>query len=91
MHQNRNVPPLAEAGPPAIVSGAPKGSRYEFMGDEPAAVILPAGAKPPRLGDVITFATPHCDPTVNLYETYHVVSGDRLTALWTIGARGRAR
>jgi 3-hydroxy-D-aspartate aldolase len=81
----------SEAGPPTIVSGAPEGSRYAFMGDEHGAVILPPGATPPRLGEVITFATPHCDPTVNLYDTYCVVSGDMLVDLWTIEARGRSQ
>ena len=30
----------------------------------------------------MTLAAPHCDPTVNLYDTYHVARGDTLTALW---------
>jgi 3-hydroxy-D-aspartate aldolase len=81
----------AESVPPGIVSGAPSGSRYEFMGDEHGALILPAGAQAPRLDDIVTFSTPHCDPTVNLYDTYHVVSGDTLQALWPVSARGRSR
>jgi D-serine deaminase-like pyridoxal phosphate-dependent protein len=36
-------------------------------------------------------AAPHCDPTVNLYETYHVVKDGALTALWPVSARGRSR
>jgi 3-hydroxy-D-aspartate aldolase len=81
----------AESVPPGIVSGAPPGSRYEFMGDEHGALILPDGADAPRLDDVVIFSTPHCDPTVNLYDTYHVVSGDTLVALWPVSARGRSR
>ena len=34
---------------------------------------------------------PHCDPTVNLYDHYHVVAGDTLVAIWPVSARGRAR
>jgi len=80
-----------EAGPPQIVSGAAGGSIYRFFGDEHGAVVPPKGEKPPALGEVVTFAAPHCDPTVNLYDAYHVVRGDTLVDIWPIQARGRSR
>ena len=81
-----------EAGPPRIAAGAPEGSAYAFMGDEHGAIILGQGANSrPALGDRITLAAPHCDPTVNLYDTYHVVRGEALEALWPVSARGRSR
>lgn len=79
-----------EAGMPVILSGAPAGSSYRFMGDEHGAVILPDGAAPLRLSDRTTAMTPHCDPTVNLYDAYHVVEGDTLVAIWSVTARGRS-
>ncbi len=79
-----------EAGPPPILAGATAGSKYHFMGDEQGCVVPPAGEAPPRLGEVVTLAAPHCDPTVNLYEAYHVVKGDTLAAIWPIEARGRS-
>ncbi len=79
-----------EAGAPPILAGAAAGSVYRFMGDEQGWVIPPAGAAPPRLGEVVTFAAPHCDPTVNLYDAYHVVKADTLVAVWPIEARGRS-
>jgi 3-hydroxy-D-aspartate aldolase len=79
-----------EAGAPPILAGAPEGSVYHFMGDEQGCVVPPRGEAPPRLGETVTFATPHCDPTVNLYEAYHVVSGDTLVGIWEIEARGRS-
>ncbi len=30
----------------------------------------------------------HCDPTVNLYDWYVAVRGDRVEAVWPITARG---
>jgi len=52
----------------------------------------------PALGDVVTFAAPHCDPTVNLYDAFHVVGGDSddgdeetLVAVWPIHGRGRCQ
>ena len=79
-----------EAGAPPILAGAAEGSTYRFMGDEQGCIVPPPGLAPPGLGEVITFAAPHCDPTVNLYDAYHVVKGDTLTAIWPIEARGRS-
>jgi len=79
-----------EAGPPPVLAGAPAGSVYHFMGDEQGCVVPPRGEAPPRLGEVVTFAAPHCDPTVNLYDAYHVVSGDTLVGIWAIEGRGRS-
>lgn len=79
-----------EAGAPPILAGAAQGSTYHFMGDEHGCVVPPRGASPPGLGDAVTFGAPHCDPTVNLYEAYHVVKGDTLAAIWPIEARGRS-
>jgi D-serine deaminase-like pyridoxal phosphate-dependent protein len=79
-----------DAGPPLVLAGAPEGSRYAFMGDEHGALILPQGETLP-LGAVVTLAAPHCDPTVNLYDTLHVVRGETLKALWPVSGRGRSR
>lgn len=79
-----------DADPPLVIEGAPAGSKFFFMGDEHGALIVPEG-RVPGLADVVTFAAPHCDPTVNLYDTYHVVQADTLRAIWPVAARGRSR
>jgi len=79
-----------DAAPPLVLAGAPEGTRYIFMGDEHGALVLGKGQTLP-LGAVVTLAAPHCDPTVNLYDTYHVVEGDTLRALWPVSGRGRSR
>ncbi|HEY2709772.1 MAG TPA: DSD1 family PLP-dependent enzyme [Caulobacteraceae bacterium] len=79
-----------EAGEPPILSGAAEGSAYRFMGDEHGAIVPPRGVAPPKLGERVTLAAPHCDPTVNLYEAFHVVRGDTLEAIWPVSARGRS-
>jgi 3-hydroxy-D-aspartate aldolase len=79
---------FATEGPkPAVFSGADPASRYEYFGDEHGMLIF-AGVRP-ALGDRIEVVTPHCDPTVNLHDFYHVVDGDTLVALWPVAARGR--
>ena len=60
------------------------------MGDEHGAVISMAGTLP-GLSGMVTLTAPHCDPTVNLYDTYHVVQGDTLCALWPIAASSWSR
>jgi 3-hydroxy-D-aspartate aldolase len=79
-----------DGGAPPILTGAPEGSTYRFMGDEQGAIVPPRGLAPPKLGERVTLAAPHCDPTVNLYEAYHVVRGDTLEAIWPVSARGRS-
>jgi D-serine deaminase-like pyridoxal phosphate-dependent protein len=88
-----NTPGMAtiDAEPPKVLGGAPEGSRYFFMGDEHGAILPPSGETPPALAERVVLGAPHCDPTVNLYDTYHVVDGDTLVALWPVSARGRSR
>lgn len=78
-----------DGGPPAILSGAPAGSPFHFMGDEHGLVV--SGDARLSIGDIVTLAVPHCDPTVNLYDFYHVVKGDTLVDIWPVQARGRSR
>ena len=79
-----------EAGPPEIASGAFEGASYFFFGDEQGGVMLGGADRVLAPGSVLRCTTPHCDPTVNLYDAYHVIEGDRLSAIWPIEARGRS-
>ena len=64
------------------------GTRYHFFGDEHGVLTLPQGAQEPLLGQRIAFVTPHCDPTVNLYDYYWVHRDGAVHALWPVSARG---
>jgi D-serine deaminase-like pyridoxal phosphate-dependent protein len=74
---------------PSVETGAPDGARFFLMGDEHGAVLTLPGSL--ALGDRISLRTPHCDPTVNLYDNYHVVRGQTLDAIWPVSGRGRSR
>lgn len=76
--------------PPTIISGAPPMATYAYRGDEHGAIIVPRGQEAPHLGDIVMLRTPHCDPTVNLYDHFHVVRGSTLVDIWPITARGRS-
>jgi len=75
-------------GPALVGRGAPQGSTYQFMGDEHGAIRVPEGADRPALGDIVELIAPHCDPTANLHEQFHVMRGGRLVDIWPIEARG---
>lgn len=78
-----------DGGLPVVMDGAPAGAMFVFMGDEHGALIAPDHAF--RIGDHVSLAVPHCDPTVNLYEAYHVVRDGALIDIWPVSARGRSR
>jgi D-serine deaminase-like pyridoxal phosphate-dependent protein len=78
-----------DGGSPQIVDGAPADAAFFFMGDEHSALI--AMGHEFRVGDHVTLTAPHCDPTVNLYDAYHIVSGGDLIDIWPVSARGRSR
>ena len=81
---------FATDGPtPEIFAGAPTGSEYKFMGDEHGAIVYPTGVNDRlKVGDMVSCIVPHCDPTVNLYDHYHCVQGNRLVDILPIDARG---
>jgi len=83
-----------DSGVPVVAKGADAASRYAFFGDEHGKLMSPAGSQAsqaprPALGARVEFVTPHCDPTVNLHDAYHVVEGGTLVAIWPVDARGR--
>lgn len=78
-----------DGGLPVVMDGAPAGAMFVFMGDEHGALIAPDHAF--RIGDHVSLAVPHCDPTVNLYEAYHIVRDGTLIEIWPVSARGRSR
>jgi D-serine deaminase-like pyridoxal phosphate-dependent protein len=73
-----------DAGVPVPASGT---ARFAFMGDEQGALI---GEGLPGLAERVTLVPPHCDPTVNLYDRYHLVEGATVTGAWPVTARGRS-
>ena len=65
------------------------GVEFRFAGDEHGVLILGEGQQELRLGQVLRFAAPHCDPTVNLHDYYWILEDDGLVhSVWPISARG---
>lgn len=73
-----------DSGAPIPERGAPPDATYRFMGDEHGAIDFDPALPSPPLGAAIELLTPHCDPTVNLHDRYHVVRGDEVIDAWLI-------
>ena len=65
-----------------------EGLKYYYGGDEHGIVIFKTDARPLQVGDKAQLIISHCDPTVNLYDYYHIVQDGRVKQLWPISARG---
>jgi len=76
---NENVAPTLADFPDA---------RYDWGGDEHGIVQYDGETPPVPLGGKIRIAVAHCDPTVNLYDVYHVVRGGVVREIWPVTARG---
>jgi 3-hydroxy-D-aspartate aldolase len=75
-----------DSGPP-LVFDEPAAS-YERASDEHGRLAVATATNRLFLGDKIRLVPGHCDPTVNLYDWYVGIRGNRVEALWPITARG---
>jgi D-serine deaminase-like pyridoxal phosphate-dependent protein len=66
------------------------GLTYTWGGDEHGKLNLTGAHREVRLGDRLEFIIPHCDPSVNLYDSLFVVRGQKVEAIWPIAARGHS-
>jgi 3-hydroxy-D-aspartate aldolase len=77
-----------EGGMPRVVFPKLAETKYKLMGDEHGGIDYDPKSGTLVVGDLVEFLTPHCDPTINLYDRYHVVRGDTLVDIWPVDARG---
>jgi D-serine deaminase-like pyridoxal phosphate-dependent protein len=64
---------------------------YRWAGDEHGILTLTRPSRPINIGDRILMVASHCDPTVNLYDSYWVCSGERVVAQWPVAGRGMSQ
>jgi 3-hydroxy-D-aspartate aldolase len=75
-----------DSGPPTVWDEP--AATYERASDEHGRLGISAATNRLNLGDKIRLVPGHCDPTVNLYDWYVAIRGDRVEAVWPITARG---
>ena len=68
-----------------------EGVKFHWGGDEHGIVQLNNPSRQVTLGEKLSMITSHCDPTVNLYDYYHVMVNGQVTELWPVSARGRSQ
>jgi D-serine deaminase-like pyridoxal phosphate-dependent protein len=68
-----------------------EGTVYLFGGDEHGIIQLNNPSTEISLGDKLAVITPHCDPTVNLYDFYYPYRNGVVEEIWPISARGRSQ
>lgn len=64
------------------------GLSYDWFGDEYGKIVSDGTIPLPGLGDSLRLVVSHCDPTVNLFDHFHVIEDGRLAAIWPIDLRG---
>src|SRR6202011_1954688 len=74
-----------DSGPPLVCDDPV--ATYERASDEHGRLALSAATNRLGLGDKIRLVPGHCDPTVNLYDWYVGIRGNRVEQLWPITAR----
>lgn len=78
-----------DAGLPTIVGEEWAGWTYAFSGDEHGVLRAKDAAKTNApWGRHVRLVTPHCDPTVNLYDRFQVFRGENVIDTWAIDGRG---
>ena len=75
-----------DSGPPTVWDEP--ATTYERASDEHGRLGITSATNRLQLGDKIRLVPGHCDPTVNLYDWYVAIRGDRVEAVWPITARG---
>jgi hypothetical protein len=75
-----------DSGPP-LVCDEPAAT-YERASDEHGRLSISVCTNRLGLGDKIRLVPSHCDPTVNLYDWYVAIRGNRVEQLWPITVLG---
>jgi D-serine deaminase-like pyridoxal phosphate-dependent protein len=60
----------------------------EWFGDEYGMVTCSGSAESPSIGTVLELVTSHCDPTINLFDCFHLTREREVVGTWPIDLRG---
>jgi D-serine deaminase-like pyridoxal phosphate-dependent protein len=77
-----------DGGTPRIFGSDYSGTTYTWFGDEYGLVICPDDRDRPEIGTVLELVTSHCDPTINLFDRFHLIRGNEVVDVWSIDLRG---
>ena len=74
---------------PQPLGSLPSDTKYTFMGDEHGKITIPKKSnKRLKYGEIVIIQPSHCDPTVNLYNKFHIINNGKTSNYFEIDARG---
>ncbi len=74
--------------PPRVVAPKGRGLQYEWFGDEHGRILFHNAGDKPDLGSVVELTASHCDPTINLFNSFYIIRNDVVVDRWEIDLRG---
>jgi len=77
-----------DGGTPRIFGSEYSGMTYHWFGDEYGMVTCPDNIEIPPIGTILELVTSHCDPTINLFDRFHLIRGTEVVGVWPIDLRG---
>jgi D-serine deaminase-like pyridoxal phosphate-dependent protein len=77
-----------DGGKPQVIVPGDSGLEYDWLGDEFGEITCADSSALPPVGSVLELVASHCDPTVNLFDRFHLTRGDRVVGTWPIDLRG---
>lgn len=80
-----------EKAPPRILRPANKNWKFSWFGDEHGKITVNSSSEKLPLGAVIEMTASHCDPTINLHDSFHITKDDMVIDEWPIDLRGCCR
>lgn len=77
---------------PHVITPGYEGLRYDWFGDEYGRLSPEKGTgNLPDLGSTLELVVSHCDPTVNLFDSFRIVRGGKVVDVWPIDLRGKSQ
>jgi len=76
---------------PQIINRKNLSYDWAGFGDEHGKVLANSNESLPVNGDVLELIVPHCDPTINLFDTFYITKNNRVVDVWDIDLRGKSQ
>jgi len=81
-----------DGGRPRVLNPEYAGLQYDWFGDEYGKLSAPDRVSLlPEPGTVLELVVSHCDPTVNLFDCFHITRAGKVVDVWPIDLRGRCQ
>ena len=77
-----------DGGHPRVLNPEFPNLQYDWFGDEYGRITYSDPGAAPALGTVLELIPSHCDPTINLFDRFHLVREDSMIGEWPIDLRG---